>query len=1293
METNNQVGDYSNPELFGWIPNYIPVSLNTDMTTRLIKAVMGDRDTQGFHDTQIGVVSRTNSRFSNFVGWAQWRLSIINGDSNKIFGDLIIGDVIPKPGDGEERNSIFNLNFDSILSVQNNKKDLTADKYSVLVYTGATEGAETALLNAMHNHVYDAFVPLASVTDKTTITAFIILFDESVKLASQTDLTVIYKTTVPDIQSDEEFAKIAFSNDTNYFFYNYDKRDQTSRSNKVTVTIMDKPVEIQGDLWIDEDQDGIQGDGNHRDYTNYAIVQKLINATSFVLHDERDAASGYSGFTDSGDMSQWNGGESVKHFRFDGLGAATWKLDVTSEDQLYVSDGAGSKILDPDKLKGDDPYHYKLSASISDNDVLKVIGISPLGTGHYVSDDPDASGFSASANFLDNNFKESSSKSSSGSYGAYPFFIRYSSNIDQSKDFGVTLFRELEITKVAADDGTTPIAGAKFSVYGPYEDTVEYPSQTHQPASGSALKFSGSAGSYELNPEGTVTVLETDANGKIVITGLNWWKEYDVKEVEAAPGYDIDGVSFSAGEGTNTTIKTYSDSPDVFTLLVPDTQEVEGSDKVTVTNPRSVEVTLDVYKILESFSKGIYKFKFDLKLTKVPTGTETLNKKTMDKNPIETIEIEVEGDSDTQNPGTGHKLGSFAPVKLFGAGTFEFSITEQTDATIYPGMHYDETSTKTATVTVAWSDTQKKLVVTDIDYSDPAVVIIDDEGNTIDAEKFTNSIEPKPASVELPVKKSITGSKPNQEMTFEFTLTGDNNAPMPTAEVGGNKVTITVTPTNYTNVEGKFGAIVFVRPGTYTYHIEESPVTYNHVTRDGSKYTVTVTVVDDPANPGSLIASYVMTKDAASGAAGDAADSTPVAAALFENNYEPTPAKLEIPVKKSVSGSAPEQEMSFEFTLSKVGDAPMPAGTGNKVTITVTPTNYTNVTGQFGEITYTEVGTYTYKIKEDVVNRIPGVKYDPSEYTVTVTVVDDPQGTLNASYVVSKDGTTADSALFTNVYTPVDVPLGVRKIMTGTLPDGVSYTFTFNLTGQTGKPMPEKTSVMVTIPPVTNTASFGAIHFTEEGTYTYTIQEEPGSAVGVTYDTTPKTVTIVVSDVDGELKATVTGAQLDSGSNAYLVGITNTIQTGALMIKKTVTGNRGSKLISFPFKIDLNVAGRYPYTVYSAGAVISSGTVESGGTIWLKHGQYAIITGLPAGCIYQVTETNPFRHRVTYTGEVGVIAPDVTSLAAFINYRGDVPPTGENSLLPVSVPAMLLSALGMILTFFSGRKRKERKSK
>ena len=65
-----------------------------------------------------------------------------------------------------------------------------------------------------------------------------------------------------------------------------------------------------------------------------------------------------------------------------------------------------------------------------------------------------------------------STKSSNGSFSTYPFFIRYSVDNDQSKDLGVTFFRELEITKVAADDGTTPIAGAKFSVYGPYEDSV-----------------------------------------------------------------------------------------------------------------------------------------------------------------------------------------------------------------------------------------------------------------------------------------------------------------------------------------------------------------------------------------------------------------------------------------------------------------------------------------------------------------------------------------------------------------------------------------------------------------------------------------------------------------------------------------------------------------------------------------------------------------------------------------------------------------------------------------------------
>ena len=49
--------------------------------------------------------------------------------------------------------------------------------------------------------------------------------------------------------------------------------------------------------------------------------------------------------------------------------------------------------------------------------------------------------------------------------------------------------------------------------------------------------------------------------------------------------------------------------------------------------------------------------------------------------------------------------------------------------------------------------------------------------------------------------------------------------------------------------------------------------------------------------------------------------------------------------------------------------------------------------------------------------------------------------------------------------------------------------------------------------------------------------------------------------------------------------------------------------------------------------------------------------------------------------------------ASFLNYRSTVPKTGETNLLPVTIPAMGVSGLGMILSALFGKKRKSRKSK
>ena len=75
--------------------------------------------------------------------------------------------------------------------------------------------------------------------------------------------------------------------------------------------------------------------------------------------------------------------------------------------------------------------------------------------------------------------------------------------------------------------------------------------------------------------------------------------------------------------------------------------------------------------------------------------------------------------------------------------------------------------------------------------------------------------------------------------------------------------------------------------------------------------------------------------------------------------------------------------------------------------------------------------------------------------------------------------------------------------------------------------------------------------------------------------------------------------------------------TGNLTISKTVAGPGADTAKKFNFTITFTGApGSYPYT----GNGVPDGTIQSGDTIALAHGQSITITGLPAGASYQVSE-------------------------------------------------------------------------
>ncbi|MDY0208327.1 MAG: DUF5979 domain-containing protein, partial [Pseudomonas sp.] len=155
-----------------------------------------------------------------------------------------------------------------------------------------------------------------------------------------------------------------------------------------------------------------------------------------------------------------------------------------------------------------------------------------------------------------------------------------------------------------------------------------------------------------------------------------------------------------------------------------------------------------------------------------------------------------------------------------------------------------------------------------------------------------------------------------------------------------------------------------------------------------------------------------------------------------------------------------------------------------------------------------------------------------------------------------------------------------------------------------------------------------------------------GLPAGITY-------TVIEADysADGYV-VTHTGAEgtivLDE---TQVAAFTNTRNIGSLTISKTVAGNGGDpdKLFSFTVTFG-NAAYSYPY-VGTGGA--ADGTISSGDTIQLKHGQSITISNLPVGSTYTVTEADYSAdgYVVTYTGEEGTIDIEETQVAAFTNTR------------------------------------------
>ena len=138
----------------------------------------------------------------------------------------------------------------------------------------------------------------------------------------------------------------------------------------------------------------------------------------------------------------------------------------------------------------------------------------------------------------------------------------------------------------------------------------------------------------------------------------------------------------------------------------------------------------------------------------------------------------------------------------------------------------------------------------------------------------------------------------------------------------------------------------------------------------------------------------------------------------------------------------------------------------------------------------------------------------------------------------------------------------------------------------------------------------------------------------------------------GELELVVDGYVVDD----HTIVVFNQRLDGDLEIEKTVVNADGSPLTQeqlaqpFEFIVTFSDDESRTYRIFAGDELYSPNlyTVPSGGSIFLRHGQRAVFTGIPLGVEYQVREVRPDGFVVSGTNAQGVISGD-PSLVSFEN--------------------------------------------
>ena len=398
------------------------------------------------------------------------------------------------------------------------------------------------------------------------------------------------------------------------------------------------------------------------------------------------------------------------------------------------------------------------------------------------------------------------------------------------------------------------------------------------------------------------------------------------------------------------------------------------------------------------------------------------------------------------------------------------------------------------------NDTETKIVKVTVKDDGKGHITAETNPKTAPLFAFNNTYSTKPmdsaVTGQVQIKKALAG-RAMEDGEFHFVLKDEKGK-----TVGEG--------TNDKDGNISFPALTFKNVGTYNYTVEEVAGNDSHITYDATPYKVSAVVTDN------LDGTLKVTWKSGTGAI------------LFKNTYRVDPTDVTPSVEKKITGENPAKDSTFRFTLTGTGNAPMPKGSvdGEK-TETIAGEGQTD----FGKITFTRAGTYTYKVTEELGNEA-SYNYDSTEYTLTYKVTD-VRGELKAEQSITAGGKSADSMVFTNEYAPASMEgdaaiTGTKELVGRSMLKDEKFEFVLKAgDAETQKALDEKDIVLddtnASLSGMKDgekaTFSFGRAEFSKEGEYTFTVTEKDGGKAGMTYDDNEKVLKVKVAKKNGVMTA------------------------------------------------------------------------------------------------------------------------------------------------------------------------------